>query len=69
MAEKFPVVLQKDGKRRTAHSLIAYNQLVTQGFAEESQKKAAPKKTAAKAEPKKADEKPAEKADNKSEDK
>lgn len=34
MAEKeFPVtVTDKDGNKRTAHSLIAYNQLLTQGY-------------------------------------
>ena len=46
MADKtsdFPVVLEKDGVKRTAHTPIAYNQLKTQGFAE---KKAAPKSKA-----------------------
>lgn len=31
---ELPVVLEKDGAKRTAHTPIAYNQLKTQGFAE-----------------------------------
>lgn len=41
MADKlpeFPVVLEKDGSKRTAHTPIAYNQLKTQGFAESKAK-------------------------------
>lgn len=36
----FPVVLHKDGVKRTAHSAIAYNQLRTQGFTEGGAKSA-----------------------------
>src|SRR5699024_12700350 len=46
MADKspdFPVGLEKDGVKRTAHTPIAYNQLKTEGFAE---KKASPKSKA-----------------------
>lgn len=55
MADKtpdFPVVLEKDGQKRTAHSVIAYNQLKTQGYAEGSKpaaKRSSKSKSAAKA--------------------
>lgn len=81
MAEKeFPVVLHKDGQKRTAHSPIAYNQLKTQGFTEAGSKgRAQSAKAAQKAKPEqkagdkpaetkaetKAAEKPAEKTDSK----
>lgn len=57
MAEKlpeFPVVLEKDGAKRTAHTPIAYNQLKTQGFAESKAKSTGGRnrKTEAKAETK-----------------
>lgn len=74
---EFPVILEKkaDGQtvKRTAHSLIAYRQLETQGFRPkgsrtqapktETPKAEAPKAEAPKAEPKKTSEaeKPAEK--------
>lgn len=54
-AQEFPVILEKDGVKRTAHSVIAYNQLKTQGFAEAGKAKRAPQakaKTEAKSEPK-----------------
>ena len=35
---ELPVVLEKDGSKRTAHTPIAYNQLKTQGFAESKAK-------------------------------
>lgn len=69
---EFPVILEKkaDGEtvKRTAHSLIAYRQLETQGFRPkgsraQAPKTEAPKSEAPKAEPKKTSEaeKPAEK--------
>lgn len=47
MAQEFPVVLEKDGIKRTAHTVIAYNQLKTQGFTEAGSKpKRQPRKAA-----------------------
>lgn len=65
MADKlpeFPVVLEKDGAKRTAHTPIAYNQLKTQGFAESKAKSTGgrTRKTEAKADAK-ADEAKSEK--------
>lgn len=40
-----PVVLEKDGAKRTAHTLIAYNQLKTQGFSEASSKSSSKRQT------------------------
>ena len=51
---EFPVILEKkvDGEtvKRTAHSLIAYRQLETQGFRPKSARAQAPKAQAPKAE-------------------
>lgn len=51
---ELPVVLEKDGAKRTAHTPIAYNQLKTQGFAEPKAKSTGGRnrKTEAKAETK-----------------
>lgn len=62
---EFPVILEKDGAKRTAHSPIAYNQLQTQGFKLEGK---APAKKQADKPAEKSAEKPAEKADSKSAD-
>lgn len=62
---EFPVILEKkaDGEtvKRTAHSLIAYRQLETQGFRPKSARAQAPKAQAPKAQAPKAEaSKPAE---------
>lgn len=62
---EFPVILEKkvDGEtvKRTAHSLIAYRQLETQGFRPKGARAQAPKAPAPKAEASKAEaSKPAE---------
>lgn len=70
MAEKssdYPVVLEKDGVKRTAHSPIARVQLETQGFKAEGAKKTRQSSQAKPAS--KTDEKPADKASDKNTDK
>lgn len=48
---KFPVVLEKDGVKRTAHSQIALVQLETQGFKAPSKKsESAPRRQSRKSE-------------------
>lgn len=60
-AQEFPVVLEKDGQKRTAHSVIAYNQLKTQGFTEGGSKsRTQSTRSAQKAKPAKAEEAKAE---------
>lgn len=55
--KEFPIVLEKDGTKRTAHSIIAYNQLKTEGFSEPGSKgRAQSAKAAQKAKPTKAEE-------------
>lgn len=52
--DQFPVILEKDGVKRTAYSPVSYNQLRTQGFTEPKAKSrtssASAKKTEDKAE-------------------
>ena len=70
---EFPVVLEKtvDGKtvKRTAHSIIAFNQLTTEGFKDPSARRAPAAKKPAEKPAGKPAEKPAEKQADKTTDK